>query len=364
MKRKGIKIKKYSPFQDTRGQRRHKLLRNIAILLGLAVLFALGWMLARSGLGGGSDLPQVIIPSSVSIPQVSLPQTQASNDTQQPVADIYGNWAAVTHNQLSQTNLEDTIASLQQADISYAVITLKDSTGYLYYNSSEAAAAGSIVDAGFDAATVAQALNAAGIQPVASISAYQDSLAPRVQRDIAIQLAGSAGYLWLNNSQANGGVPWLNPYASGAQQYISNVISEVMALGYQTVMVQGLQFPSGYSLDMADLSANGTVIGEAQQLAATAQAWQAQVAQAGGSCFFAYDASTLLGNQVQLTGESPLGFGITNMVAQNATGEQAQQILQLTAQQTALQVMVLPAAAINEVGSGMYGEIAVCEWVE
>lgn len=50
---------------------------------------------------------------------------------------------------------------------------------------------------------------------------------------------------WLDNvSAAKGGKAWMNPFAASAVQYVGDLIEEVQGMGYEQVVLTGVQFPN------------------------------------------------------------------------------------------------------------------------
>ena len=92
------------------------------------------------------------------------------------------------------------------------------------------------------------ALKDAGLTPVAAICAFQDPIAARADRTMAIHYRDAenpqSDYLWLDAAANAGGKPWLNPYAASAVDYISGLIEEARSLGFEQVLLSGLQLPT------------------------------------------------------------------------------------------------------------------------
>ena len=121
----------------------------------------------------------------------------------------------------------------------YAVLTLKDAAGNLYYASQAAAAAGGIVADPLDAGHIAAILREEKLIPVAQLAAFKDPISPRTDPSMAIHYNGSA--LWLD-ARKNGN-PWLNPYSTAAVEYVGDLVEEVQQLGFEQVVLTNVQFP-------------------------------------------------------------------------------------------------------------------------
>ena len=147
-------------------------------------------------------------------------------------------------------------AQLQAQGVSYVVLPLKDDRGYLYYTSALPLAQKSIAATTVDAAAIATAFRNAGVTPVAGLCAFKDSLVPFVDRTTAVKY-NNQDITWLDTSKELGGKAWLNPNSPVAQQYITDLIGEVKGLGFDTVLLQNLQFPEGSGLNLASYGAMG-----------------------------------------------------------------------------------------------------------
>ena len=62
-------------------------------------------------------------------------------------------------------------------------------------------------------------------------------------RSMGVHYDGNS--LWLDNvSAAKGGKAWMNPFAASAVQYVGDLIEEVQGMGYEQVVLTGVQFPN------------------------------------------------------------------------------------------------------------------------
>ena len=154
-----------------------------------------------------------------------------------------GSWA-----ELDVTGLTDDAAiraaarQLKQQGADYALVTLKDAAGTVYYASGVAAAAQSITENPVDAANIAAILREEGIIPAAQLAAFTDPVSVYTDRSMGVHYDGNS--LWLDNvSAAKGGKAWMNPFAASAVQYVGDLIEEVRGMGYEQVVLTGVQFP-------------------------------------------------------------------------------------------------------------------------
>ena len=117
---------------------------------------------------------------------------------------------------------------------------------------------GAVVAGAYDAAAMAKRISAEGFVPVARIHAFRDSIAPRFSRDAAVGYFDTE-WSWLDNSVELGGKPWLNPYSKEARDYLSAIVEELSESGFERIIVDSVQFPSGVGLDKAGYGDTGGV---------------------------------------------------------------------------------------------------------
>lgn len=326
MKRnKPVKIKRYRRSFSGSGDRKN-LLRRIGFwCIVLAVVFGLGWLIAKPGLDLASSLwygyKNHLTTSSSSGSSSDAPTSQPT-DSSQPADDSgsgaedpesgtdFSSWASVALSSVDTPEKATAFASqLAEQGITHAVLTLKDDRGYLYYNSAVPMAASAISSTTVDAAAIADAFRQAGITPVAGLCAFKDSLAPYADRSAAVKYLNQDNITWLDTSAELGGKPWLNPNAASAQQYIADLITEVRDLGFDTVLIQNLQFPEGYGLDLAGY---GNLTVTRQEL--LAQIGQRYQSIEGVEVWFEFPSAAVLGQSVESYGASPASFGLQRMV--------------------------------------------------
>ena len=332
MARKNMgKVKRYRRSFYSGGQQVRRILAGV---LALAALFAAGWLIGPAVIDfgtstwyslkrGGDDAGTSSGTSQpASEPQAEPEPTSAPQPTPEPAMDPKeGGWAFVSISGLSSAEqATSTAQSLAAEGVRYAVVPCKDSQGYVYYNSSVATAQSSISATTFDASAVA-ALKDAGITPVAAICAFRDPLAPYVDRSLAVRYQDT-DYFWLDAAADAGGKPWLNPYSDGSVAYITALIDEVRAMGFEQVWLTGVQFPTTAGRDKANYGDTAGV-SMGQRLAQVLSAWQA-----GGDCWVEYPLSEVLADaDSQLLGASCAQLGVKNLAIraeEELTDEQRQ----------------------------------------
>lgn len=151
-------------------------------------------------------------------------------------------------NYLSDTGALNTfIASAKDAKINLAVIDLKAEDGIINYNTSISKVKGTeaVIKNAPDAAAAAKALSDAGITPAARICAFKDPVAPTILRGAGVMYSGNHSINWLDPQNSR----WLNPNSPDAQQYITDIVSEAVSMGYKQIFIDGLTFPTASNAD-------------------------------------------------------------------------------------------------------------------
>ena len=188
-----------------------------------------------------------------------------------------GSWAEVDGTTLTDdTAIRAAAQQLKAQGVDYGLVTLKDADGAVYYASQVSAAAGSIAQTTVDPARIAAIFREEGIIPAAQLAAFTDPLSVYTDRSMAVHYNGEQ--IWLDNVSAKaGGKAWLNPFASSAVQYIGDLIEEVQGMGFEQVVLTGVQFPEITTRKQDFGTENGkSASGRAAQLKADIAAWQSR----------------------------------------------------------------------------------------
>lgn len=310
---------------------RQRAKRAVLLVCAVALVFGVGWFAGPHILNWGTGLWYSVVhpkPSSDATSSQSLPPQPASEpaasvpeppentalpEGQQPTAAIVeGSWTAVNLSALATPEaIEAAASNAAAAGAQYAMIPLKDASGYVYYPSAVPAAAGSIAASTVDPAAIAAAFKAAGVTPVACLSAFRDPIAAYTDRSMGIHYAGS-DYMWLDNAADAGGKPWLNPYSDGAVQFVGDLIQEVSAFGYDHVLLSTVQFPA-YVSAKQDFGETGG-LGRADALRNAIAAWGSRFA---GSVTLWYEYSYTDCQAVSTALDAlPNALGVENLVMQ------------------------------------------------
>ena len=261
----------------------------------LAVIAGLGWLLYTpiyNFIMGLTQEPsqQPAQSQSTSETPEPLPQPEEippaqPEESQPPVTTVLGEIRGVYMPAAYQQNdlLADRfLDSLQGSDINAVLVDLKDANGVVHYQSSleQVAENGAQSEQAADAAWLVKKLKDRGYTPIGRVSAFQDKTAPRSMADSAVKYQGTQTN-WIDNSLQNGGKPWLNPYNLDAQNYISDIAYEAAEKGFEIIILDSVQFPTGYSLELAGYGDTG---GKSRQEVLTQFADRVKERLAGRNC--------------------------------------------------------------------------------
>ena len=133
---------------------------------------------------------------------------------------VTGLWAEVDVATLTdEAAIRSAARQLKAQGMTYAILTLKDTAGQVYYASQTAVGAANAAPTQVELTSVASIFKEEGLVPVAALTAFRDPAGARADHALAIRYQGQE-YLWLDNKASAGGNPWLNPYAAETVQYI------------------------------------------------------------------------------------------------------------------------------------------------
>ncbi len=275
------------------------------------------WYALTDGMGNWRQDNTVPEPTATPAP---TPEPTEEIVVVEKVGVVEGSWADVSLSALTTPELiAETVASLAAQGVTYVVVPLKDTSGYIHYASSVENASASIATNSVDAAAIAAAITEAGMVPVASLATFQDSISVYQDRDMGIRYLNS-DYMWLDNTVDAGGKAWMNPYADLAIDFIGDLVEEVGSLGYTQVVLSQVQFPAQVS-NYQDFGVIGDAT-RADALRVAIAAWGERFADTDVILWYEYDYATCT-EVSTITGELPSALGITNAIINLplATGE-------------------------------------------
>ena len=218
----------------------------LAILLILVILGSVGFILAREHMSYGTDGKLHFDPpwaksdasagedapsGEVIIQEPERSTAEAMQGTLLPAAPLTA----------------ETLAEAKAQSTGSLVITLKDDTGAVYFDSA-AALAGTVSTADTTAAALAE-LTGGGDHTAAKISCFHDPKAANADVD-GMGLKNTGGYIFYdgNNSQ------WLDPGKAVARDYVCGIAREAAELGFDELILTDVSYPTAGKLDKIDLS--------------------------------------------------------------------------------------------------------------
>ena len=204
----------------------------LAILLILVILGSVGFILAREHMSYGTDGKLHFDPPW------AKSDTSAGEDA--PSGEVIiqeperSTAEAMQGTLLSAAPLTaETLAEAKAQSTGSLVITLKDDTGAVY----------------FDSAAALAELTGGGDHTAAKISCFHDPKAANADVD-GMGLKNTGGYIFYdgNNSQ------WLDPGKAVARDYVCGIAREAAELGFDELILTDVSYPTAGKLDKIDLS--------------------------------------------------------------------------------------------------------------
>ena len=248
--------------------------------------------------------------SASSEPAASSEPVQEPEPAVSGTAVVEGLWAEVDVNSLTdETAIRAAAQQLKAQGMTYAVMTLKDTAGQVYYASQTAVGAANAASTQIDPEKAASIFKEEGLVPVAKLAAFRDPAGARADHAMAIRYKNQE-YLWLDNKASAGGNPWLNPYAAETVQYLGDLIAELHSAGFDQVLLENVQFPSSTS-SKQDYGSTGGV-DRAGQLTADIAAWQTRFGDTV-TIWYGYSLAEATGTSSQL-GAPAAQLGVKNLL--------------------------------------------------
>lgn len=241
-------------------QKRDSFLRVLGKLGGLAVLFVVVFFTVTLLLDL-SHLPTDISNKAV---DTSAPVPTSSETTTIPVEK--NNEALVIKAMTmeddalkSEATVKEWIDKAKSMQVTGAVIDFKRADGTLAFTTENSIAkeVGATKKAIVNLSNAIKQLKEAQMTVIANIECFRDPLAPLEKGELGVYYMNTDG-LWFDNKPSAGGKTWLNPYSKDAQTYLLDIIKESMQLGADRVLLNGVQFPDGYALDLATFEGEDT----------------------------------------------------------------------------------------------------------
>lgn len=244
------------------------LARIAAIVAAIAVLFGLGWALygpVSDWISQRQNVPeeqQDLVPGT-SEPTAPPQQEEPAPPAAEPQAPsrLTASRTAYLNNQTVADPQAFSQALEQAVEQGYDSILfdLKSQDGTVHYSIdyNEPVNARVTAEQPIDLQQTAQQILDAGLMPVASIYTFHDNIYPLADNSASTYYVDS-DVLWVDDDPAKGGKPWIDPFTQSGQDYIRHIVDDAIEAGFQKIILQEVQFPEGYSLNMIDYGAHAS----------------------------------------------------------------------------------------------------------
>lgn len=191
-------------------------------------------------------------------PPVSLPEAPPEEET--PSEGVFPASAVWLPPELldDDEQLAGELRALREKGVTGVVFDLKDALGVVQYQSGLdiVAANRAQKEGAWSLPEKLSLIRRAGLTPVGRLYAFRDRTSTARMYESAVKYMNSA-VNWIDDSQAKGGKPWLNPNDRDAQDYIIALVEEAAENGLGTILLDGVQFPEGVALDLATYGNTG-----------------------------------------------------------------------------------------------------------
>ena len=317
-KRKGYKIKRYSNIYKHNRNRRIDAGGIILIVIGVLILGFIGWSVydpVYNFLTGNMDVPSISSSEDEVISDSSTDETEpdpTASEVEKEKEDtgyIAANLPFETAS--NPANLEKYIASVKETGCNSVVIELKDELGNVFYKSSneKVTAVNAAVSNAMDLKYVIDTLKKNEIKPIVKIHAFKDDKAASAMLDAAVRYKPDTKYIWADDDPNNGGKYWLNPNSAQAQEYVIAIAKEAVDMGAEAVILDSVQFPEGYSLNLCDF---GSMSSKEQVLEDFMKAAESAVSDKEAKVYFEFPLNEKYMGDNEQYGVSPLKVASKN----------------------------------------------------
>mgnify|MGYP006071210631 FL=1 len=126
-----------------------------------------------------------------------------------------------------------------------AAVTLKDSTGHIYF-AATGAAAGTVSTVEDTAAALAE-VTESDFHTIARMSCFLDPIAARADVE-NMGLKNTGGYIYYDGNDLN----WLDPNKPAARQYLCGLAQQIADLGFDEILLTDVGYPTTGPLDKID----------------------------------------------------------------------------------------------------------------
>ncbi len=221
--------------------RKRKILRALKYIFGGILLLG---VIAASFVGTEtllrvSELPPEHTSFTKAVQSTQTEQSPATHEGE-PLQSFYVPLSMLDKNQDAAV----LIAQAKQLGSSAAVITMKDSGGYLSYRSNliQQRRINASIKARYRTDwTIKDLRRKAGQKIVGVIHCFDDPLAAGAIPEASVLRRDTDNTPWTDDQNRR----WLNPYSTQAREYLTALIREVAAMDVDYILLRGVTFPSG-----------------------------------------------------------------------------------------------------------------------
>lgn len=140
----------------------------------------------------------------------------------------------------SKRKMDNVMAMLKRTELNALVIDIRDSGQNYWKNDNPTSAkVGANKTAVVNPAKVMEALEKAGVYPIARVACFRDNFVPASMPNRAVKHAVS-GKPWKDRS----GNTWLDPYNPRNWDYIGEIVDYALDLGFPEIQLDYVRFPS------------------------------------------------------------------------------------------------------------------------
>ncbi len=317
-KQKAVKIKRYkNSMNPSKGKNTSSFIKkSVASLAIIGVLVGVGFFISEPFMNFlddmGNSAPSA---NSQAITEATSSETEVASQTSENTTDNELSTPVITqidnkvyyNANVNELVDEDTLASLidvlKAKNITHCIIPIKDSQGYVYYDSENDYAYQAKNELLVNSDMVIETLTENGIIPVASISVFKDNLITVLNRNTSIFYQNTDAR-WLDNELAAGGKAWANPANEETQEYMMDIIKETMDLGFTEILLNDYQIPhQGY---LAGMDFKVSVAELEEQMKVFAQSIIEEANDNGVHTIFTVDLASFKANDYSRYTQNPL----------------------------------------------------------
>lgn len=200
--------------------------------------------------------------------ETSMTETTAIEPETTPITEM-ALGVRIPETALADANaLANALSTARQTvpDGTVLVIPLKVAGGaVLYQTSAELAKQCGAAQGTLTLSEIVTAVKAEGWIPVAECSLLYDNLLPDANAQAGYMIADGSSR-WLDNKKENGGKPWVSPFSDVTVQYLTELVQEIAAGGFEQIWCTDLIFPTFRESDLTYLDAEVQDVNRGQTL--------------------------------------------------------------------------------------------------